>query len=140
MTQFKLNVNVDSSSPFHDLDAFTQGYIEAMFFTNGDTGDENEDLLNELGVAAITPESMKSIVRDCERFKKEAAALLEEATGRGYSARFLGIDFWQTRQGYIVELWFEEVLYEDGLSEKLTDIARKFGAATVCVCGDEIIY
>lgn len=140
MTQFRLNVNVDSSSPFHDLDAFTKGYIEAMFFTNGDTGDENEDLLNELGVAAITPESLKSIVSDCERFKKEAAALLEEAANRDYSLERAGNDFWFTRKGHGVGFWDREELYDDDLGEKLSDIARKFGVATVCVCGDEIIY
>jgi len=142
MPQFILNENADTSSIM--LDDFTHGYIEAMFFTNGDTGDDDETSLNDLGVAAITKESMASIKADCARFVGDAATLLEEAIDRGYSLEQAGRDFWFTRQNHGVGFWDREELNGDetktDLGEKLTETAHKFGEACVCVCGDEIIY
>ena len=138
MSQFILNENADTSSI--TLDDFTHGYIEAMFFTNGDTGDDNESLLNGLGIAAITLESMESIKRDCRRFMSETATQLEEAINAGYTLESAGRDFWFTRQRHGVGFWSRDELEENDLGEKLSDIARKFGEVYVCVCGDEIIY
>jgi hypothetical protein len=138
MPQFILNEKADTSSIA--LDDFTHGYIEAMFFTNGDTGDDNESLLNDLGIAAITLESMESIKHDCRRFMSEAATQLEEAINTGYTLESAGRDFWFTRQRHGVGFWDRDELRENDLGEKLSDIARKFGEVCVCVCGDEIIY
>ena len=45
MPEFMLN----SDARFESLPEFTKGYVEAMFFTNGDTGADDEDKLNRLG-------------------------------------------------------------------------------------------
>ena len=144
MPAFELNTNVNRDSSFHELDDFTHGYIEAMFFTNGDTGDDDDSLLNDLGVASITVESMASIKADCAKFVSEAATLLEQAIDRGYTLEQAGRDFWFTRQRHGIGFWDREELDGDetktDLGEKLTELANKFGEACVCVCGDEIIY
>lgn len=142
MPAFQLNINVNRYQSWFDLDEFTHGYVEAMFFTNGDTGDDDESLLNDLGVSAITVESMASIKTDCAKFVSEAATYLEAAIDRGYTLEQAGRDFWFTRQRHGVGFWDREELDGDetkiDLGEKLTELAHKFGEA--CACGDEIIY
>ena len=66
--------------PFNDLDEFAQGYVEAMFFTNGDIGDETRpDRLNEMGVSRLTRASVEKIKVDCDRFQVENEPLLGAA-------------------------------------------------------------
>lgn len=91
--------------PFHSLDELAQGYVEAMFFTNGDTGDSREHLLNEWGVECLTPDSVAAIARDCAAFEKSVAA--DGRTAReiidsvdDYDDSQAGRDFWFTRQGH----------------------------------------
>lgn len=92
--------------PFYDLNKFAKGYVEAMFFTNGDTGDEREDLLNEWGVEKLTKESVAKIAEKCARFERENAALLAEAYQRDdYDEAQAGRDLWLTSQGHGVGYW-----------------------------------
>ncbi|UUV43257.1 hypothetical protein RCCWILLIS_85 [Rhodobacter phage RcCWillis] len=125
---------------YNDLDEFAQGYVEAMFFTNGDTGDENEDRLNEMGVARLTRESVARIAADCANFQAANAAALEAAKalvpgGEGLehgkdelTDQRLGNLFWYARQGHGVT--FED----DGYAECLTalqEAAQAFGESYV---------
>jgi hypothetical protein len=114
--------------PFHDLDCLAQGYVEAMFFTNGDIGDERENLLNEWGVACLTPDSVAAIARDCAAFEKTVAAdgrtvreILDSVADR-YDDSQAGADFWFTRQGHGVGFWSRrELESDDSEYERLTD-------------------
>ncbi len=94
------------SHPFYDLSTFAKGYVEAMFFTNGDTGDEREYLLNEWGVEKLTRLSVAKIADDCEAFEKSAAELLALAYSTDeYDDEQAGRDFWFSRQGHGVGFW-----------------------------------
>jgi hypothetical protein len=94
------------SHPYWTLDSFARGYVEAMFFTNGDTGDERENLLNDWGVERLTKASVAAIARDCTAFEEAAGALLDLAYERDdYSPEQAGRDFWFTRQGHGVGFW-----------------------------------
>ena len=98
--------------PFYDLDDFAKGYVEAMFFTNGDTGDNDESLLNDLGVIRLTRESVATIKRDCDEFQRVNAddlalgyALSPGDEGFHYARDELtperaGNLFWYARQGH----------------------------------------
>ena len=127
--------------PFNDLDEFAQGYVEAMFFTNGDIGDENRpDRLNEMGVSRLTRDSVETIEGHCIRFQGDNAAALRTAKGlipggegleHGKEAlddRRLGQLFWYARQGHGVA--FTDDGYADCLSD-LQEAARAFGECYV---------
>lgn len=43
MPEFCLNESARTAHPFYALSDFAKGYVEAMFFTNGDTGDERDN-------------------------------------------------------------------------------------------------
>lgn len=92
--------------PFYYLSTFAKGYVEAMFFTNGDTGDDRENLLNEWGVEKLTRKAVKRIAADCAKFEADAAELLALAYTTGdYDDEQAGRDFWFTRQGHGVGFW-----------------------------------
>lgn len=136
MPEFQLNYS-RRKHPYNRLGTFAQGYVEAMFFTNGDTGDERENLLNELGTARLTAKAVASIDADCEKFLALSMGaftvrewLDDETSLRDYDEAQAGRDFWFTRQGHGVGFWDREQLTkEDG--DKLSDLARKFGEAYV---------
>ena len=111
MPQFILNGPSDS-------DDFVAGYIEAMFFTNGDTGDERENLLNDLGTERLTRAARASIKADCRAFLSHvmpdgcfARQWLDRA--EGYDDKQAGRDLWFTRQGHGVGFWVRDELAEE---------------------------
>ncbi len=107
MPLFHLNRPARRVHPYYALTDFAKGYVEAMFFTNCDSGDERENLANELGVERLTHASIAAIARDCAQFEKDAAPLLAlaDAPQSGYSIEQAGRDFWFTRQGHGVGFW-----------------------------------
>jgi hypothetical protein len=136
MPAFILNETGKAPASYYDLDDFSKSYIEALFFTNGDTGDDDEDSLNDLGVEALTPESVSNIAKDCAAFNELAGDLLSEAYDAGYSIEQAGHDFWFTRQGHGTGFWDRKALQEGELGERLSKIAKGFGVA-YCYIGDD---
>lgn len=123
------------------LDAFTKGYVEALFFTeeerlceesNGDrrmpdvainTATMESQFVggDSFGFSDLAPETLVRIIADCEAFQKAAAALLEDAYQRDYDAEQAGRDFWFTRNGHGVGFWDREALKPDSAEyERLT--------------------
>jgi hypothetical protein len=108
MPEFILN---DNAPWFAKLDDFTQGYIEAMFFTNCDLGADDDWLANGLGVARLTRKARKSVSADCNRFQSVAPNILFVAINKTpYTLREAGRDFWYTRQGHGVGFWDRDEL------------------------------
>jgi hypothetical protein len=140
MPAFILNKTGNAAASYYDLDDFSKSYIEALFFTNGDTGDDDENALNDLGVEALTPESIANIAKDCAEFQEAAKDLLSEAYDAGYSIEQAGADFWFTRQGHGVGFWDREALEEGELGEKLSNVARKFRESYAYIGDDGAIY
>jgi hypothetical protein len=73
MTQFHMRTLETETlgarrSSYHDLPAFTQGYIEAMFFT--DTHDDSD--IGDAIYEDLSPCAIASIKRDCAAFRKAA--------------------------------------------------------------------
>ena len=102
MPEFMLN----SDARFEALPEFTKGYVEAVFFTNGDTGADDEDKLNRLGTARLTAEALRSIRATCVAFEQTHADLLTAAYEHpGYGPREAGRDLWFTRQGHGTGCW-----------------------------------
>jgi hypothetical protein len=114
MTEFQLNTP-RRSHPFYALDDFAKGYVEAMFFTNGDTGDERENLLNELGVERLTHAAIEDIAKDCNAFLGAImpdGCFVRQWLDRvaNYDDEQAGRDFWFTRQGHGAGFWDREEL------------------------------
>lgn len=138
MPEFELNAARRGQHPFYALSTFAKGYVEAMFFTNGDTGEEREFLLNELGVERLTKAAVKEIAADCDRFLGTLMPdgcfirqwLDRASDATGYDDEQAGRDFWFTRQGHGVGYWSrtKDVLPED-IAQGLSDKARAFGEA-----------
>lgn len=106
-----------------DLDEFTQGYIQAMFWTNTGSGDSVEwatpeyqhrmhegqtdgELPNDVGFSDLDPDILAGIISECEAFQKANATLLEQAYDLGqrngtmsYGLENAGHDYWLTRVG-----------------------------------------
>lgn len=134
---------------WRDLDAFTQGYIEALFFTSECpqvdrqefwTPEFQEDMREgrtdgvlpcDVGFSHLSPEALQSIIVDCARFQEANAALLAQAYERDYDSAQAGRDFWFTRNGHGVGYWDREALKSKGEHsddpdeyERLTDEMR----------------
>jgi hypothetical protein len=117
-----------------DLDAFTQGYIEALFFTSQSSQVTTEEFQTleykidmeagrmdgvlpcDVGFADLSPEALASIIADCQAFlaavnstpDSNGAYLLDRADAMlssGYDHAQAGRDFWFTRNGHGVGFW-----------------------------------
>jgi hypothetical protein len=136
MPKFILNTPPRRKPPhaFYGLSEFSKAYVEALFFTNGDTGDDNENLLNDLGVEKLTRDAVANIARDCEAFLSTIMPdgcfaqqwLARAAEQFDYSDEQAGHDFWFSRQGHGVGFW-DRGLGE--LGEGLHKAARGRGEA-----------
>lgn len=104
----------DGARMFNALDSFTQGYIEAAFFT--DTGSADDSDLENASVAELAPSAIERAKADCAEFQKAQAALLALAFERYYpddyceSIKAAGRDFWFTRNGHGVGFWDRDAL------------------------------
>lgn len=134
MPEFQLNTP-NKAHPFYTLSAFARGYVEAMFFTNGDTGDERENLLNELGVEKLTRKAVKDIAADCDKFLSTImpdGCFVQQWIARAeeldpsYDETRAGHDLWFSRQGHGVGFW-DRGLGEIG--DGLDEIAKAIGEA-----------
>lgn len=156
MPEFHLNtLGVGSTNgfgkvhPWYDLDELTRGYIEALFFTNGDTGDEREDLLNDLGVKRLTRASIATIKARVDRFtgtlmpdgcfaRQWIDRLIEGEPGRCREGirddRRAGHMIWYATQGHGVA-WTDDYspsgAPEEAVAEGLQTMSRAFGEAYV---------
>lgn len=118
------------------LDAFTQGYIEALFFTENapnapdletfqaqcESGENEGSIPANATFADIAPEALARIIEDCAKFQKANSGLLAEALRRDYTCEQAGRDFWFTRNGHGVGYWDREELEPQGEEWEATRI------------------
>jgi hypothetical protein len=140
MPEFILNNTAETNHPYISASDFVAGYVEALFFTNGDSGDDDPDSFNELGTGALSKEAIESIIKDCQAFEEAAADLLEEAYCRDYEEEQAGRDFWFTRQGHGVGFWDRKALQEGELGDRLSNVAQKFRESYAYIGDDGAIY
>jgi len=137
----------EASRAFNSLDSFTQGYIEAMFFTEEESLCNDSDDWNMPDVAFdretmesrfvggntpsfadLAPAALDRIKADCAAFQEANAALLDSVYGvtgkyerNAYDAERAGNDYWYTRNGHGTGFW-DRGLGEAG--DKLATAAR----------------
>ena len=99
----------EAARAFKTLDSFTQGYVEAMFFTECEPGTDSDSwdherhssLPGDATFAELAPETLARIVADCAKFQAHNAVALEEyAAVTGRPDDHAGHDFWLTRNGH----------------------------------------
>lgn len=132
MPEFQLDHgSPEAARQFKALDSFTQGYIEAMFFTNEEqlceeSGRDMPAVAINLatmesrfvggdspGFGDLAPETLQRIIADCQAFQTGNAALLDLAYARNYEADQAGRDFWYTRNGHGVGYWDRKELEDN---------------------------
>ena len=140
MPEFQLELGSDKAAKrYKALDPFTRGYIEAMFFT--DTGSGDDEGLENVAVCNLSNEAWGSITKDCAVFQKLNAELLERAYSEAdYDSEKAGRDFWYTRNGHGVGFW-DRGLGEIGVALSETcGWKTKFGELDLYLGDDGQIY
>jgi hypothetical protein len=125
---------------FGELDAFTRGYIEAMFFTETGSGDDEE--LEHVTFADMAPETLDKITTDCAKFQADNRALLDRAFDMGfaqghYDAESAGNDFWYTRNGHGVGYWDRDL---GQVGDDLRDACKVWSGVTLYLGDDDKLY
>lgn len=145
MPEFMLDYgSPQAEQEFRDLDSFTQGFIEALFFTAPDyspEGDGTGENLSEAKFEELAPEALARIIAECQRFQTENRADLDEAldTGRinGYDESAAGRDFAYNRNGHGVGYWSRDL---GDIGDKLSDICRKWRETDIYRGDDGKLY
>lgn len=134
MPEFILDTGDELSTRlFAELDRFTQGYIEALFFTN-----QEPDALGDANAGQLASVTLVDIQRDCATFQQANAALLTLAYGYpDYDEAAAGRDLWYTRNGHGVGYW-DRGLNEIG--DVLSALAHKLGESDAYLGDDGRIY
>jgi hypothetical protein len=120
MPQFEMpfESSVDLKT-FSELDAFTQAYIEAVFWT--ECNSDNPELADAT-FADLDAASLGAIVTDCENFQTNNAATLHKAYSvDGYNATRAGHDYWLTRNGHGAGFWDRDL---GRVGDTLSDACR----------------
>ena len=149
---------------WRDLDDFTQGYIEAMFFTSCDPAGQHDEaawnpetdcsLPSDVTFSDLAPETLARIVADCAAFQEGSAwttcraawsemtdheaRLAGFARGGGVDDAQGGRDFWFTRNGHGCGFWDGD--WPKPHATALTDAAKSFGEVDAYLGDDGKVY
>jgi hypothetical protein len=111
------------------LDEFTRAYLECALWS---TTDGDEPLDANYTVDDIAPETLASMVQDCESFQAEHAEDLSCREARA------GQDFWLTRNGHGAGFWDGD--WPEDVGERLTDASHACGSVDLYVADDGLIH
>ena len=123
-----------------DLDPFTQGYIEALFFTSeDDLGMAANGHLNDpVGFSDLAPETLARIIADCAKFQ-DGRAWADTLEGHpDADEEHAGRDFWYTRQGHGCGFWDGD--WPEPYATALTEAAEAFPSQDVYLGDDGKVY
>lgn len=143
-----------------DLDSFTQGYIEALFFTSEAAGVTTAEwraiedhaqgsIPGDVGFSDLAPETLAAIIADCAKFQAGEArkAVLEAEDNEELGYLFEGIggvsakagrDFWFTRNGHGRGFWDGD--WPEPYATALDEATEAFGEVDVYLGDDGKVY
>lgn len=149
----------EASREFNKLDSFTQGYIQALFFTDEEhlceesEGDHEMPSVafnmatmesrfvggNSVSFADLAPETLARIIEDCQRFQTANADLIQRACDHDfrYTDESAGMDFWYSRNGHGVGFWDRGL---GDVGDALHKAAQAFGGVDTGLGDDGKIY
>lgn len=125
---------------FFELDAFTQGYVEAALWTDCSTDCEE---LTDKDFTDLAPETLAKMVADCEIFQKQNAYILQKEIERNpnpfrpLSPRAAGHDFWLTRNRHGAGFWDGDWPH---YGDTLTEMCKAFPEVSLYLGDDGRIY
>ena len=99
--------------------------------------DEGTPMDDRFTVQDFAPETMNLMKREAAQFMKIAGHLLNQAEQAGYDISRSGHDFWLTRNHHGTGFWDR---IEGKLGDHITEIAERFGEASLYVGDDGQIY
>lgn len=130
---------------FHDLDTFTQSYVETALWSSTDESDPEtggNPMDDNYGPEDIAPETLTAMANDCQRFQTEQGEWITEENyleGGRYSAEEIaGHHFWLTRNGHGSGFWNGQ--WAECADEALTKASEAFGEYHLYVGDDGKIY
>lgn len=109
---------------FNSLDEFTRAYVEAMFWT--ECNSDNEEL-QDCTYGDLAPETLASIIEDCADFAATNRALLDRASQvrDHYDDSSAGHDFWLTRNGHGAGFWDRGL---GKIGDELSAMSKPYGS------------
>jgi hypothetical protein len=127
---------------YDQRDAFTRGYIEALFFTkNVRRSWEARVSAGGFGYSDLAPEALAMIIGDCQKFQA-STAFKAIRNGPGFDALLdypiAGRDFWFTRNGH--ECGFGDGDRPEPYATALTATAKAFGEVAVYIGEDGKVW
>lgn len=136
MPQHEMPFNSDAAIDcFYDLPKFTQGYIEAMFFTEAHA--DNPELEHST-FDDLAPETLETIIADCKDFEETNERALSIADRRyAFTDERAGTDFWFTRNGHGAGFWDRGL---GKVGDYLTAQSKPFGEITLYKGDDNKLY
>jgi hypothetical protein len=123
------------------IDVFTEGFIDAMFFTEEKHGEDDGNIDSELGYADIAPSLLAKIKADCNTFQSTYGGYFnnENCSYHGCEVdAYAGHDFWLTRNGHGCGFWDGD--WAEPVATVLTEAAKGYGKLEVYVGDDNLIY
>lgn len=133
--------SIEGARTFHSLDEFTQGYIEALFFTATDWDDkddgDNPNQSPDWSVDMLAPEALAAIIADCARFQAERRVDLDEVCDqeriKGYDEAQAGRDFLYSRNRHGCGFW--EI--DGAAADSLNRFAHTFSESSNLYLGED---
>ncbi len=137
---------------FRALDSFTQGYIQAAFFSSGAADgttrktwnpETDASLPGDVGFEDLAPSALEEMIRDCTAFQEAHKADIEtwepyRANGDAYEQA--GLDFWYTRNGHGVGFWESGRGWSGEAQDRLDAAARAAGQCDLYLGDDGKVY
>jgi hypothetical protein len=120
---------------FHQLDAFTQAYIECALWSSTDISEDGNmgaPLDDNYGPEDISDETMAQIVEDCAAFQADNA----DDIGTNYEQA--GHDFWLTRNRHGAGFWDGD--WPEDAGKRLTEAAHAYGSVDLLPSNDGKLY
>jgi hypothetical protein len=116
------------------MDRFTIAYIEAALWSSTDNSDDSggNPLDDNYGIDDLAPETIQSIIEDCQAFQNEHLDDIANDLERA------GHDFWLTRNGHGAGFWDGD--WDDEIGGRLTKASYAYGSVDLYIGDDGRIY
>lgn len=134
-----MNTKTTTKPLFEDLCDFTKGYVTAAFWTMDDdapSGEYSASGRPEAMYDKLTPEALRSMREDCQKFTESNLELMLESGIRGSRA---GHCFWLNRNHHGSGFWDESTITREQ-GQALSDASHKFGECNLYFGDDGQLY
>lgn len=114
---------------YHDLDDFTQSYINTALWSSID--DDDIALNENYGFGDIDDNTLKTMIADCKAFQEECREDIS------HKPALAGHDFWLTRNQHGTEFWDGD--WPGDIGERLTKASHAYSSFELLVGGDTTV-